>query len=1264
MTSLSRASTLTPCSSPAPPGIPVQPDHFYGTENVQLPPSPNSDGKTYLDPADDPLAHRGIPVFKPTMEEFRDFEEYMNRVECWGMRSGIVKIIPPKEWTDSLPPLKEQLANVKIKTPIEQHMLGSGGLFRQENMEKRKLMSVREWAELCIKDEFRAPGVHDVGLSSRGANVPTTRPPRVARRTKQKSETVKAESTGPASNVITVKEEPTEDCHSLSEERTTQTIVTPPHSEVVPPSPAPTVTASKGKKTKKKQAPLERASLADRAARDRAFLEVFDPHQEWLPPNTKAADYTPEFCQTLERHYWRNCGLGKPAWYGADTQGSLFTNETRSWNVAHLKSALTRLLPSSSQGLPGVNTPYLYFGMWRATFAWHVEDMDLFSINYIHFGAPKFWYAVPQGRANALEQIMRGYFPKDTSQCPQFLRHKSFLASPSLLAKDSCRPNHMVQQAGEFVITYPRGYHAGFNLGFNCAESVNFALDSWLELGRKAKACECISDSVRIDVDELLKERAEEQNLPPPLVEEPPPAKPSKRSSPKKQIVKQEVQEENLPPIQPSKAPSRKRKSDASEEGPKPKKIKFKAPSKASTSVAGPSTSTGRSTSKHLPKVSVTLKLGPRPAEPESLPCCLCVSTSEEGLLRVQDPPVKKDAIEGASHPKVWMAHELCAKIVPETWVDDLLLPHGGSERVVYGVDAIVRDRWNLKCSACTKNRMKGHGAPVQCTKGKCPKAFHVNCAKEGHAQGIVFSVVRDVEKEVVLYNTPPPTAAACASANLYEMPVESDPSTFTGDPADFYAMAVDGQLIGPTEHHNSMAADETTVLKVIKKLEVQILCTQHNPAVAAQKRASKQDKIRQDLLALPSMARIKIRVSAGVFEVSLIRVIEETGSVEVLWDRGTKREFKWGSVVFGTTDGPVQQKPSDILAYAEQEQIHLQHQQQHQQQERPPSVLPVNTFPSVSAATAQRHSYNQTSYALIAPAPSSSAMPLNRSTSSSSTTPATQPATNLNHQAYGNRTAYTIPARTGSYDYWAYASAAAAAQYNSQAYGYPYSGYYASAGNSTSAVGSKHYNPYAYAQAYAAHSSAHAQAYRTGAGAGQPLNWQQPYQGPPQLQSQTHPQQQMQGLAQAQGSSLGVAAVRTSSEAGHASESSQAPHESGTQASSSSSFRRDASQQVTTPPFVDGAKSTPQSTTPSDEQSQGRLEMNTATEPASAGASTVHSPNTVVALGAQVSSYQDLATLASLPPTQIADILRANPQLREMVMAAVDQVKKTEANP
>jgi hypothetical protein len=61
-----------------------------------------------------------------------------------------------------------------------------------------------------------------------------------------------------------------------------------------------------------------------------------------------------------------------------------------------------------------------------------------------------------------------------------------------------------VHNQGEFMITYPYGYHAGFNYGYNLAESVNFALDDWFPIGKVTKKCECISDSVGINVEELL----------------------------------------------------------------------------------------------------------------------------------------------------------------------------------------------------------------------------------------------------------------------------------------------------------------------------------------------------------------------------------------------------------------------------------------------------------------------------------------------------------------------------------------------------------------------------------------------------------------------------------------------------------------------------------------------------------------------------------------------------------------------------------------
>lgn len=221
---------------------------------------------------------------------------------------------------------------------------------------------------------------------------------------------------------------------------------------------------------------------------------------------SNASEFTMERCKDLERAYWRNITYNQPM-YGADLNGSLFDETTTAWNVANLDNILNKL----KSELPGVNSPYLYFGMWKATFPWHVEDMDLYSINYIHFGAPKQWYSIPPPQADRFKMIMAGFFPGEAKACSEFLRHKTFLASPSLLATRAVPVYRCVQHEGEFIVTFPFGYHSGYNVGYNCAESINFALDSWIEIGKKAGACQCIGDAVTINVADMLEEEMREE---------------------------------------------------------------------------------------------------------------------------------------------------------------------------------------------------------------------------------------------------------------------------------------------------------------------------------------------------------------------------------------------------------------------------------------------------------------------------------------------------------------------------------------------------------------------------------------------------------------------------------------------------------------------------------------------------------------------------------------------------------------------------------
>jgi jumonji domain-containing protein 2 len=62
-------------------------------------------------------------------------------------------------------------------------------------------------------------------------------------------------------------------------------------------------------------------------------------------------------------------------------------NVDNPWNLNKITSLLNFGLKNR---IPGVNEPYIYVGSWKTFFAWHKEDLDLCSVNYVHVGKDKY----------------------------------------------------------------------------------------------------------------------------------------------------------------------------------------------------------------------------------------------------------------------------------------------------------------------------------------------------------------------------------------------------------------------------------------------------------------------------------------------------------------------------------------------------------------------------------------------------------------------------------------------------------------------------------------------------------------------------------------------------------------------------------------------------------------------------------------------------------------------------------------------------------
>ncbi|KAG6411535.1 hypothetical protein SASPL_129618 [Salvia splendens] len=225
----------------------------------------------------------------------------------------------------------------------------------------------------------------------------------------------------------------------------------------------------------------------------------------------------------MEKEFWHEiaCGKIESVEYACDIDGSAFSSSPSDplgksrWNLkklSRLPKSILRLLETS---IPGVTEPMLYIGMLFSMFAWHVEDHYLYrqalsdliynrfgsfrsklmlfcicSINYHHCGAAKTWYGIPGPAALDFEKVVREHVytqeifsSEGEDGAFEVLLGKTALFPPKVLLEHDIPVYKAVQKPGEYVITFPRAYHAGFSHGFNCGEAVNFAVGDWFPLG-------------------------------------------------------------------------------------------------------------------------------------------------------------------------------------------------------------------------------------------------------------------------------------------------------------------------------------------------------------------------------------------------------------------------------------------------------------------------------------------------------------------------------------------------------------------------------------------------------------------------------------------------------------------------------------------------------------------------------------------------------------------------------------------------------------
>lgn len=150
------------------------------------------------------------------------------------------------------------------------------------------------------------------------------------------------------------------------------------------------------------------------------------------------------------------------------------------WNLKVLTNNSKSILRSLGPVM-GITVPTLHVGMLFSAVCWYRDPHGLPWIEYLHTGASKIWYGVPDEQSAHLRSAMTSLVPSLVQNKTIWLPCDTAMVPPYMLTDRNVSLCRTEQHPGQFVVVFPRAYTSSLCTGYTVSESVYFADSSWLD---------------------------------------------------------------------------------------------------------------------------------------------------------------------------------------------------------------------------------------------------------------------------------------------------------------------------------------------------------------------------------------------------------------------------------------------------------------------------------------------------------------------------------------------------------------------------------------------------------------------------------------------------------------------------------------------------------------------------------------------------------------------------------------------------------------